>query len=134
MHELDTEGVVRLLLRDVASLGAWAQADVRAMTERVVEFAHERWEAGDDRDDVQSSFDQRVVDGCQEEAQEIRRFTTWPPCPRHPQHPLWYEVSDDAWCCPRDGSVVAPLGELLAPVRAETSTDSADVGGNDSEA
>jgi hypothetical protein len=34
--------------------------------------------------------------------------TTWPPCPRHPHHPLWFR--DNAWRCGEES--VAILGRL----------------------
>lgn len=62
----------------------------------------------DDRDtklveDVQQIFHDTFVD------------TTWPACPRHCTHPLWYE--DGAWWCTKDRVVVAPLGELSVSPR-----------------
>lgn len=38
--------------------------------------------------------------------------TTWPACPQHSRHPLWYE--DGAWWCTQDGVRIAPLGEVPA--------------------
>ena len=35
---------------------------------------------------------------------------TWPVCPHHPQHPLWYH--DGSWFCEQERLLVAPLGEL----------------------
>jgi hypothetical protein len=36
--------------------------------------------------------------------------TSWPHCPEHPHHPLWY--SKGSWTCERSGRRVAPLGSL----------------------
>jgi hypothetical protein len=36
--------------------------------------------------------------------------TTWPACPRHPNHPLEHRAG--AWYCPKSGAVAAPLGGL----------------------
>jgi hypothetical protein len=49
-------------------------------------------------EDVQQLFHDTVVQ------------TTWPSCPRHRTHPLWY--ADGAWWCVQDRAIVAPLGEL----------------------
>jgi hypothetical protein len=38
--------------------------------------------------------------------------TTWPHCPTHPNHPLWFD--EGAWRCTSGGTVAAPLGELDA--------------------
>ena len=52
---------------------------------------------------------QRVVDDVQQRLQDEFVDTTWPACPRHPNHPL--DFTTGGWSCPRDG-VVARLGEL----------------------
>ncbi len=49
-------------------------------------------------EDVQQSVHDTFVD------------TTWPSCPRHHTHPLWYV--DGAWWCMRERVLVARLGEL----------------------
>lgn len=54
-------------------------------------------------EDVQQIFHDTFVD------------TTWPACPRHHTHPLWY--AGGAWWCEKDRVVVAPLGELPASSR-----------------
>lgn len=36
--------------------------------------------------------------------------STWPVCPRHAKHPLWYE--DGGWWCTHDHVRIASLGEL----------------------
>jgi hypothetical protein len=36
--------------------------------------------------------------------------STWPACPLHSQHPLWYE--DGAWWCTQSRVRIAPLGAL----------------------
>jgi hypothetical protein len=48
--------------------------------------------------DVQQYFHDTFVD------------TTWPACPRHPRHPLWYRAG--SWWCVEDGVAIAPLGDL----------------------
>lgn len=54
-------------------------------------------------EDVQQRFHDRFVD------------TTWPACPRHPAHPLWY--AEGAWWCTQDRVMIARLGELPARSR-----------------
>lgn len=51
----------------------------------------------------------RIVDDVQQRLQDEFVDTTWPACPRHPNHPL--EYGDGVWRCPR-GGLVARLGEL----------------------
>jgi len=53
---------------------------------------------GDVVDEVQQFFHDAFVD------------TTWPSCPHHPNHPLWF--SDGYWRCDRIEDPVAPLGGL----------------------
>lgn len=52
---------------------------------------------------------QKVVEDVQQRLQDEFVDTTWPACPRHPNHPLDY--NEGVWSCPR-GGVVAQLGEL----------------------
>lgn len=51
----------------------------------------------------------KVVDDVQQRLQDEFVDTTWPACPRHPNHPLEYEAG--VWRCPRDGEI-ARLGAL----------------------
>jgi hypothetical protein len=52
----------------------------------------------------------KVVDDVQQALHDEFVDTTWPACPRHARHPLWYR--DRAWWCERDGVAIAFLGEL----------------------
>ena len=36
--------------------------------------------------------------------------STWPACPLHPKHPLWYQ--DGAWWCTQQRVRIAALGDL----------------------
>jgi aminoglycoside N3'-acetyltransferase len=90
--------VVRLLERDiVATLGS----DHGALVEELALRAGQLFE-----DDLA----RRTVDGVQQYFHDTFVDTTWPACPRHPNHPLWFR--DDAWWCERDGTAVAALGQL----------------------
>ena len=55
---------------------------------------------------------QRLVDEVQQDYHDLFIDTTWPACPKHPNHPLWYH--DGTWWCPRDEEAIAPLGGLDA--------------------
>lgn len=94
----EAEGILPLLERDVVvTLGEQyrgrvleAAANVRTLHstdngEKVVE-------------DVQQYFHDTFVN------------TTWPACPRHVRHPLWYR--DGSWWCEQDGIPIARIGEL----------------------
>jgi hypothetical protein len=51
-----------------------------------------------------------LVEHVQQELHDTFVSTTWPSCPLHPNHPLWYEGG--AWRCATTGQSVAALGEL----------------------
>lgn len=55
----------------------------------------------------------RLIDNVQQDFQDTFVDTTWPACPRHPNHPL--EHADGFWHCPRDRAAIARLGELSGP-------------------
>jgi hypothetical protein len=52
----------------------------------------------------------KVVDEVQQYLHDTFVDTSWPRCPRHLRHPLWYK--EGAWWCQRDGAALAALGEL----------------------
>ena len=121
---LNTERIVRLLVADaVATLGAWARAEVLAVAAGVAENAVDQmqpveasayWDASEGRSlaQAQAFFDQVVVDRFQQDVHDEHWDTAWPACPRHPNHPLWYDAVSETWRCERDGVVLAPLGGL----------------------
>lgn len=53
---------------------------------------------------------EKVVNDVQQYVQDTLGDATWPACPRHAKHPLWYRGG--AWWCVEDGVAVAKLGEL----------------------
>jgi hypothetical protein len=65
-----------------------------------------------ERDDVRNDFDEKVAGDVQQYFMDTHVHTTWPPCPSHPTHPLWYE--NGAWRCARNPSIVVPVGGLRA--------------------
>lgn len=56
----------------------------------------------------------KLVNDVQQYFHDTRVDATWPTCPLHARHPLWYR--DGAWWCVEDGVAVAPLGELVPAV------------------
>jgi hypothetical protein len=110
---IDTDRITSLLLADaVPSLGERARAEVRQLVANYEQHAQQWMEAGASVVDAQHSFNQYVVDGLQQKAHDLFWDTRWPACPRHPQHPLWYDEDRQAWCCQRDRVALAPLGGL----------------------
>jgi hypothetical protein len=125
-NTLDTESIVQLLMADaVATLGEDVRSDVLATAGNAADNAYRRmqpteathdWPAreGESVEEAQRAYDLEVVEQFQEVVQEVYWNTTWPACPRHPNHPLWYSEDQHAWCCPRDGAALASLGALAA--------------------
>jgi hypothetical protein len=52
----------------------------------------------------------KLVDDVQQFIHDLFIDTTWPRCPVHHRHPLWYR--DGSWWCDRDHLAVAELGAL----------------------
>jgi hypothetical protein len=58
-----------------------------------------------------------VADDVQQRMHDEHVDTSWPSCPRHPNHPMW--MHRGVWCC--DGAPIAPLGALsILRTHAET--------------
>jgi hypothetical protein len=55
-----------------------------------------------------------VAEQLQQWLHDTHQHTTWPPCPRHPRHPLWLDGSHNrsVWRCTQDAVDIAPLGSL----------------------
>jgi hypothetical protein len=96
----DEARVVSLLRADVqATIGpGHDEAIIEAAARRRLYADVSAQYVGDVVDDVQQYFHDAFVD------------TTWPACPDHPNHPLWF--SDGWWHCERIADPVAPLGGL----------------------
>jgi hypothetical protein len=62
----------------------------------------------------------KLTEDVQQELHDTFVDTTWPYCPEHPHHPLWFD--EGAWRCMGGGTFVAPLGELDAGLFADTLT------------
>jgi hypothetical protein len=113
LGKLDTDRVVRLLLQDaVPTLGQRAHAEVLHLAINYEELAREWMREGESPAEAQRSFDRAVVDGLQQAAHDLFWDTTWPACPLHPRHPLWYDEKRQTWYCRQEGAAVAPLGGL----------------------
>ena len=55
---------------------------------------------------------EKLINDVQQYFHDAGVDSTWPTCPRHSRHPLWYRSG--SWWCVEDGVAVAPLGRLLA--------------------
>jgi len=113
---LDSESIVRLLARDVVhTLGTQYLTVVHDLAANAHALAIGWIEPdedgeGDIVEKTQASYDQKVVDDVQQYFHDVFVDTTWPACPRHPHHPLWFR--DGAWWCETDRVALARLGEL----------------------
>lgn len=49
--------------------------------------------------------------------------TTWPPCPDHGRHPLWWRTPSlfHVWTCEESGRPVCALGELGSVIKMDDS-------------
>jgi hypothetical protein len=96
----DEERLVALLTQDVtATIGAGFEQVIVESAARIRLFV------ADPREYVQG-----VVDDVQQRFHDEFVDTTWPSCPRHPNHPLWF--SDEWWRCEQSNDAIAPLGGL----------------------
>ena len=111
--KLETHRVVTLLLQDaLPTLGERARGEVLRLAANYGDLAEVWMDNGQSLEEAQRSLECAVVDGLQEAAHDLFWDTTWPACPRHVRHPLWYDDARQAWCCQQDPTIVAPLGRL----------------------
>ena len=128
---IDAQRVPRLLSYDATrTLGDHVLAHIASIATNVLSIVLEPSPHPDDPNGIgisedqysesveaQHFFDQKVVDDFQQLVHDENLDTTWPACPRHPNHPLNYERAVDSWCCPLNGAAMARLGELHAVIR-----------------
>ena len=106
LSELAIERATGALKSDVgATVGAGHESVV-------VHFA----EHGRSFIDEDAWFTQWLVDEVQQYFHDTFVDTTWPACPRHPNHPLWFR--DDCWWC--DGDRIATFGQLAFSCKGDT--------------
>jgi hypothetical protein len=112
-----------LIVHDVVATGALTPAEAGAMVRnRAADYL---------KDQVANGFNPRaddtavwVAEAVQEDLIEglgiAGRLVTWPPCPEHPNHPLWLrsagkldrDADDPVWRCSTTNQPVAELGRL----------------------
>ena len=111
--KLEIHHVVELLLQDaLPTLGERARVEVLRFSANFAILARAWMDNGQSLEEAQRSFEGAVVDGLQEAAHDLYWDTTWPACPRHPRHPLWYDATRQAWRCKEDPTTATPLGRL----------------------
>src|SRR5688500_7530168 len=97
---MDATHQVKLKADVAATLGARHVEAVERNAATFLEFVGSDATAVILVEDVQQEFHDTFVD------------TTWPHCPVHPNHPLWFDAG--AWRCSENGAAIAALGELEA--------------------
>ena len=100
--DTDQERVVRLLSQDLkATIGPGHEGLAVENASRLREFV-----------DEPVHYMERVVDDTQQDVHDFFIDTTWPRCPRHQRHPLWFR--ENGWWCEEDRVRIANLGELAS--------------------
>ena len=98
---MQEQPAIRLVKQDVAATLGPAHAErVDARARLLLPFGE--W-PGD-------TFAAKLADEVQQEIHDTFVDTSWPHCPAHPKHPLWYD--NGAWRCNQTGDAVAALGDL----------------------
>lgn len=98
---MDRQDAIQRLEADIeATLGTEYVRAVRVYTRDADEFSGTH------------GFAQRLVDSVQQHFMDTFVHTTWPPCPQHHKHPLWFE--DGFWWCHLHPVTKIPLGQLTA--------------------
>src|SRR5688500_175281 len=98
MHEAPA---IALLKQDVAAtLGVAYVARVDVVARRLMPVT----------DWPEHALAAKLIDEVQQEVHDTFVDTTWPHCPGHPNHPVWFDQG--AWRCTESGAAVAALGDL----------------------
>jgi hypothetical protein len=93
----------------VADVAARLTRDLRSfgMDSYVYLIEHESANARSIVDDPDRYFE-KVVEDVQQDI--LDSIVVWPPCPHHPNHPLWFH--NGSWHCEQLGVAIAPVGAL----------------------
>ncbi|MEO7192617.1 MAG: hypothetical protein ABI051_16315 [Vicinamibacterales bacterium] len=97
MNEVECARVIELLQRDV--IGTIGEAHAAYTLHRAAELRA-----------MGLASDEKLVEDVQQEIHDTFVDTSWPECPRHGKHPLWYRAG--AWYCDAVDRPVAMLGTL----------------------
>lgn len=110
LSQAAVEHATRALKADIAAtLGGSVQVDVDVFTRSIFVGGHivSSQQASTSFDD-DASFVDWLVEDVQQYVHDTYIDTTWPACPRHPNHPLWSR--NGWWCCGDER--IAELGNL----------------------
>jgi hypothetical protein len=111
--------MLELLGRDLARTKA---AEHRGAAPKTIQEVRERYQPRPDEN--MGEMTQRLVEGIQQALLDSDEEILWPPCPRHPAHPLSFR--DHAWHCERNNeafSLLGGLSEIMASVLPDPPPD-----------
>jgi len=98
--DADERRTIELLEADVrATLGVGHETVIHDNARRLRQFI-----------DEPEQYVNRVVEDTQQDFHDVFIDTTWPTCPLHKRHPLWFH--EGGWWCEEDQVLIAKLGEL----------------------
>lgn len=112
-----------LVVHDAVTTGALTAADAGAMVRnRATDYIQDQVANGlnPGADDTAVWVAEAVQQDLIEGLGTAGRLVTWPPCPEHPNHPLWLrtagrfdrDADDPVWRCSTTNRAVAELGKL----------------------
>ena len=117
VSDSELESLLARVGRDIEwTIPSRKQQDAHETVSDVREEYGWRFDQGEQIDD----FAKKYVEDIQQAYMDTFVDTSWPVCPRHRTHPLWFH--DGSWHCDRDRVALAALGELasiLAPLPPE---------------
>lgn len=113
----DSRQATSLLANDLVATLGWSRVVAEEFAGREAEAQGDPcfWWMWDELPaDRYEGYMLRVAEEVQQHLHDTFTDTSWPPCPMHPNHPLWLEEEDVplVWRCPKSGAGVAPLGQL----------------------
>ena len=110
---------ISLIQQDLIATLGWSRGRARELAE--VEAASKaRLDIWDGDVLGEGRFILAVAEEVQQDLHDTFEDTTWPSCPRHPNHPLWLRLGEGpvpVWQCTDDQTDYGNLGEL--PTRRE---------------
>jgi hypothetical protein len=122
----ETAEAVEPLVRDLQVTLGWTEARAWSVGLHwlLVMSANRPWYDADSGPPSQEDLKEsarflllEAIDHMQQWLHDTFVDTSWPSCPRHPNHPMGIGEADDgslAWFCPQDEAVVVPMGALAA--------------------
>jgi hypothetical protein len=123
MDERALAAAAGLIAHDLAATLGWdlgrADTEARAALENRAGLlgTGPMWEGLDSarRREILDDVIVEAVEDLQQRLHDTFVDTSWPPCLRHPHHPMWLAEGQGGgvvWSCPSDHAEIAPLGRM----------------------